>query len=206
MTRPIIARAAALLLASAPLGAQAAAPATLPAYARLRVHPRASARAYQARLVRMDADTVWVRPWSAAADAPDAAFAVPLASLRRLERFEGRSTHILRNTGIGAAAGALVGGAIGAIAAVQDDDSSIDFEPGPAALFVGAALTLPGAIVGALTGTVPTDDWRAVALPSEARREAAGPRVRPSLALVRVPVRGAPAARALSLGITVVPR
>jgi hypothetical protein len=196
--------AAALLLSPLGLRAQAPPPATeLSGGTRLRVLPRAAARSYLARLVRATRDTAWVRAWAADTLSADGAFAVPLASLRRLEYSRGTARHVGRNTLYGAAAGALIGGAIGAAAGQGDDGDILEVSAGEAAVFVGAVFALPGALVGALSGTRQTEDWAPVALPAPSRPASAGPSVRPRLGLARVPVRGAPPARALTLGITV---
>jgi hypothetical protein len=202
--------AAALLLASAPLGAQAAAPAEVPAGARLRVYVRGAPGHYLVHLARAGADTLWVRPVDASAASVTGEFPVAVADLSRLRWLRGRRTHVLRNGGIGLGAGALVGAVLGAVHGASDDGAFIQFTPVEGAAFFGVLLGVPAGVVGALSGLVPTEQWSEVAVapdaPATAHPAAVGPLIRPRLGLTRVPVRGGPAARALSVGVTVHPR
>lgn len=192
---PLVARtrlAAALLLAPAALAAQAPPPATeLSVGMRLRVLSRDAARSYLARLERATRDSIWVRALDA--DTLSAvAHPVALASLGRLEYSRGRSRHVGRNALYGMVAGALTGALIGGAIGASGGGDTPDVTAAEGAVFLGAVLVLPGGIVGAMTGAAATETWAPVALP-----------LRPRLGLARVPGRGAPPARALTLGLTV---
>ncbi len=205
----------ALLLTPAALRAQSAeggdmAPNLAPGD-RLRVDVRGSRAPSRVRLVRATSDTLWVRAWSVDPAGSGETFAVPLASMRRLQRSQGRHTHVRRNGGYGLAGGVLVGAVVGAMAGAADDgDDYFDISPAVGALVLGVVLGVPAGVVGALTGLAPTEEWTDVAVlagprvPSPSARD--GLAVRPRLGLTRVPMRGAPAARAFTLGLTVRPR
>jgi hypothetical protein len=201
-----------VLLASTTLRAQPTAPPTAPTAlapdARLRVHPRVGRAPYLVRVVRVDPDTIWVRPWDAdAARVATGEFAIPIADVRRLERSAGRRTRVLRNGGLGAAGGLIAGALIGAYIGATDEEGWFEISPAEGAILLGVVLAIPAGVVGALTGVFPTERWRDVPLPAPTGVSSGSlrgaPRIRPRVGLTRVPVRGAPAARALTVGVTV---
>jgi hypothetical protein len=208
--------ATAVLLASTTLRAQPTAPPTAPTAlptslapdARLRVHLRSARAPYVVRVVRVAPDTLWVRPWDAdAAGVATGEFAIAIADLRRLERSAGRRTRVLRNGGLGAAGGLIAGALIGAYIGATDEEGWFEISPAEGAIFLGVGLAIPAGVVGALTGVFPTERWRDVPLPASPGVSSGSlrgaPRIRPRIGLTRVPVRGARAARALTVGVTV---
>ena len=205
---------AALLLAPGPLRAQSVegdgSAANLPRGARLRVDVLDRRGRQVVRLVRASSDTLRVRRWSAAPGGADDTVALALTSVRRLQRSRGRHTHVRRNGGYALAGGVLAGGILGAIEGANDDGEWFDLTPAEGALIVGVAIGIPAGMIGALSGLVPTEEWIDVALPADARVTSEPRRdglvVRPRLGLTHVPMRGAPAARAITLGLTLRPR
>ena len=182
--------------------------------ARLRVDVRGSRAPSLVRLVRATSDTLWIRGWNADPAGSDGTFAVALASVRRLQLSRGRHTHVRRNAGYGLAGGLFVGGVLGAIEGANDDgDEFFEISPAEGALILGIVLGVPAGLVGALTGLPPTEDWTDVPLAASARVSSHARRtthtahtIRPRLGLTRIPVRGAPGARAITVGLTVRPR
>ena len=173
--------------------------------ARVRVHTYPDGARLVARLLAADADTLRVAP--IVDGVPQPALAMPRARVYRLERSTGRHRHVARNAGIGA----LVGVGAGLLGALTVDEDDLDwFLPTRSqyGLAMGLVVGLPTTTIGALTGLVRTEGWAAVPVPSArtASPDRAGLAVRPRVGTMRVPVRGAPPARAVTVGLTLRPR
>ena len=172
---------------------------------RVRVHLYPDGSRLVARLIAAEADTLRLEPTAGAA--PQPAIAIPRARVSRLERSTGRRRHVARNAGFGA----LVGVGAGLMGALTADEDDLDwFTPTRSqfGLMVGVVVGVPTTIIGALTGFVRTEGWAAVPPPAAttASPDRAGLTVRPKVGTMRVPVRGAPPARAITVGLTLRPR
>ncbi len=174
------------------------------------------------RVVRVRGDSLWLELPAARGTRPDTTFAIPLTGIVRMERSTGRRRHVARNAGIGALVG-VGAGAVGAATVTEDDLGWFVSSRSEFGLAVGLVVGVPATAIGALTGIVPTEGWDVVpsrsggapsaVAPSAAAPSAAAPprdrarlTVRPRIGTLRVPVRGAPPARALTVGVTLRPR
>ena len=174
------------------------------------------------RVVRLRGDTIWLETPAARGARPDTTLAIPLTGVRRVERSTGRHRHVARNAGIGALVG-VGAGMVGALTVDEDDLGWFFATRSEFGLAVGLVVGVPSATIGALTGLVPTEGWDAVPSPSAAApsttmpsatvpsatlpsRDRARLTVRPRVGTMRVPVRGAPPARAFTVGVTLRPR
>ena len=156
-------------------------------------------------VVRLRGDTIWLELPAARGTRPDTTFAIPLTGILRMERSTGRRRHVARNAGIGALVG-VGAGAVGA-ATVDEDDRGWAFSGrSEFGLAVGLVVGVPATAIGALTGIVPTEGWEPVSSPNAPTRDRARLTVRPRVGTMRVPMRGAPPARAITVGVTLRPR
>lgn len=99
-------------------------------------------------------------------------------------------------------------GVVGALTA-DDDDLNLVFQtPAQFGLAVGLVVGAPTTLIGALTGLVRTEGWAVVppAPPGAAPGDRAGLTARPRVGTMRVPVRGAGPAGAVTFGVTLRPR
>jgi hypothetical protein len=194
---------ATLVVAALSLPAAAPLPAQVVAGERVRVVPHGESGRV-GRVVRLRGDTLWLDVPAARGARPDTTFAIPLAGVRRIDRSTGARRQVGRNARIGAAVGGALGAITGAVAGARDDMA------GEAAIFIGAAFSMPGAGIGALTGLRRAEAWEPVSLPTRASTSRApssgglslAPRLRPT----RVPRRDGTWTRAFAAGLTVRPR
>jgi len=189
-----------VLCGGAPAAAQEVA---LEPGARVRVRDR-TAETYVGRFAAARDDTVWIATGRPAPGATETRLGIPVGQVHRLERSAGRRRHVARNGGIGL----LVGVAAGLVATAATIDEEFGFifaSPYEFGAFVAVGVGVPAGVLGGLTGLIPTERWERVPLPA-APVAGAGLSVRPKVGTTRVPVRGAPPARALTLGVTLRPR
>ncbi|MDF1504900.1 hypothetical protein [Roseisolibacter sp. H3M3-2] len=200
MRRALLALALTALTARA--AAEAAAQAPVAPGDRVRVDLRPSGARVVGSVVASDADTL--RLVVREGDRPDT-LAVPTARLHGVWRSAGHRTHVARNALVGAGSGVAAGVLTAATYDEAADGGWFHITPADAGVIVGLAVGVPAAGVGALTGLARTEAWERVPLPA-VRTAHAGLAVRPRVGTTRVPVRGAPPARALTVGLTLRPR
>jgi hypothetical protein len=124
--------------------------------------------------------------------------------VRAVHRSAGRHRPVLRNAGIGAALG-VAAGAVATVATLDEEFGFVFASPYEFGAFVGVAVGVPTTAIGALSGLIPVERWERVPLATPPPASG-GLSVRPKVGTMRVPVRGAPPARALTLGVTLRPR
>ena len=155
--RPLLALAM-MLGAALPALAAAQRAAELPAGARVRAYAVGPFEPATGTVVRTSSDTLWVRH-----DARTDTAAIALAGLRLLERSHGHKRRVGRGAAIGLAVGAAIGAVVGAASAPDPETCSIVCpRPAGAAMIVGVAGGVPGAIIGMIAGARRREVWQRV--------------------------------------------
>lgn len=98
---------------------------------------------------------------------------VPFAAVDRVEVSRGLQSNIARGLGYGVLAGGVVGALVGL--SMGDDDCSREWEAGSSCLEVmsagdkaavfGGALALLGGVIGAISGSSPSERWEEAGIP-----------------------------------------
>jgi hypothetical protein len=158
---PVAGALLALALPALPSAAGAQRAADLPAGARVRLETRGPVPPPEATLVRVAADTLWLR-YAGMADTVGVAF----VHVRRLERSVGRRSA----SGQGALTGALVGGALGAVFGAVSTSGNNEScavscpSRSTAATTLGAMGAGLGLLVGVAVGAAAREAWERVPL------------------------------------------